>query len=292
MKPTAEALSLAGDIYLGRLYSEMDCQAFVERCLKDIGINTNLTGSNAWYRYMTWVGTPEECIAKFGSIPNGAFLYILSSNSKEPEKYKADGIGNASHIGIKTGRKQNEMLQAGLNKIATDCGDDKDKCAELQRTFTKIAANGSGAIHSSSSKAHVVTSNFADKTIKNGGWNRIGLWDKLDYGEKINSILSGKVVNVVVEYAKVTGGGLNMRESMSTSAARITLIPDGSTVAVLEQNDNWCKVTYNNYTGYVMKAYLSFDNSDSGEKTSKIMLSLPRDCAQALYEALKYSLKL
>ena len=48
-----------GEKYLGTPYSEMDCQAFVEACLRDAGINLDLAGSNAWYRKMDWTGTPE-----------------------------------------------------------------------------------------------------------------------------------------------------------------------------------------------------------------------------------------
>ena len=148
---SALTVSLMGDKYLGRTYSQMDCQAFVEQCLADAGLSIDLPGSNAWYRTMTWVGTPEECRAKFGSIPVGAFLYILEQNGREPDIYKADGIGNASHIGLYIGRE-------------------------------------SGAIHSSYSKNGVYYSYFAGSTI-NGGWNRVGLWNELDYGESVNGVL-------------------------------------------------------------------------------------------------------
>ena len=109
MKPTGAELAKVGEAYLGRKYTEMDCQAFVERCLRDVGIHLNLAGSNAWYRKMSWVGTPEECRAQFGGIPNGAFLFILEQDGKEPAKYRKDGIGNASHMGIKTGRGDGAM---------------------------------------------------------------------------------------------------------------------------------------------------------------------------------------
>ena len=101
--PKAADLCQVAPKYLGTPYSKMDCQAYVERCLKDIGISRNLAGSNAWYRAMTWTGTPAECTASFGKIPKGAFLFILKSDGKEPAKYRGDGIGNASHIGIYTG---------------------------------------------------------------------------------------------------------------------------------------------------------------------------------------------
>lgn len=149
---TALSVSLQGEKYLGTPYSVMDCQAFVEACLRDAGLTLDLPGSNAWYRQMTWTGTPEECIALFGYIPKGAFLYILEFDGNEPDKYKPDGLGNASHIGIYTG------LYHGGRK---------------------------GAMASSKSRGGVIHSYFAGQTI-NGGWNRVGLWIELDYGETIN----------------------------------------------------------------------------------------------------------
>ncbi len=152
--PAVSALSVSrqGAKYIGTPYSVMDCQAFVEVCLRDAGLNINLAGSNAWYRAMDWVGTPEQCIATFGSIPKGAFLFIHAFDGGEPAKYKADGRGNASHIGIYTG-------------------------------------TGLGAIHSSYSRGGVYESSFRGRTI-NGGWNCVGLWKRLDYGEAVNAWLA------------------------------------------------------------------------------------------------------
>lgn len=75
-KVSAAVLSTAGARFLGRSYSEMDCQKFVEKCLAEVGIKKDLPGSNAWFRYVTWTGTPEECKKKFGKIPAGCFLFI------------------------------------------------------------------------------------------------------------------------------------------------------------------------------------------------------------------------
>lgn len=280
---SALQFSLNGDQFLGREYkpNNFDCQDFVEQVMKTVGIYENLPGSNAWYRKMTWVGTPEECISKFGSVPKGALLFILEQNGKEPEKYKADGIGNASHIGIKTGRTQAEMMSIALKNTSD------------RASLIRYSAHGSGAIHSSATWGHVATSNFNDKTIK-GGWNRVGLWDRFDYGDKINSILSGQdspqdkkqgeKVTIVITQATVTGGSLNLRALKSTSSDKLTSIPNGSTVSVSEKGDTWSKVTYGSQTGYVMTRYLSFDNND------KISMTIDRDHALALYEALKAAL--
>ena len=153
-KINAEYFSKMGDKYIGTSYAVYDCQAFVEKMLSDAGLNYNLAGSNAWYRQMSWRGTPEQCIAKFGCIPTGAFLFIVKHDGGEPSHYN-DSLGNASHIGVVTHR------------------------------------NG-GAIHSSYSRGGVYTSVFNDATIPNGGWNMIGLWTRMDYGETVNSILEGR----------------------------------------------------------------------------------------------------
>ena len=82
----------------------------------------------------------------------------MEFDGNEPAKYKIDGIGNASHIGIYTG------------------------------LYTK---GQKGAMASSKSKNGVIYSYFEGKTI-DGSWNRVGLWKELDYGERINRWLQGQ----------------------------------------------------------------------------------------------------
>lgn len=258
MKASAVDFSLAGDEFIGRSYEEMDCQAFVERCMKKVGINEDLPGSNAWYRAMTWVGTPEECKRKFGCIPKGALLYILKNDGQEPAKYHNDGIGNASHIGIKTGR-------------------------------------GKGALHSSASMGCVCESNFADKTIPNGGWNRVGLDYRFDYGDKINSILNGgsqeeEYIEVVIPVytAIVTsnnGAGANFRAKKSTATGYLGKIPEGTEVTVTADDGVWSSVIYNGKNGYVMSEFLA-KCDDPGEYAENVTLMIPRVSAEALYNAL------
>ncbi len=151
---TALSVSQKGSPYIGTSYAVYDCQAFVERCLADAGLEKDLAGSNAWYREMNWRGTPEECIMRFGYIPKGAFLFIVVHDGGEPAIY-SDDLGNADHIGIYTG-------------------------------------TGKGAIHSSYVKQAVCESYFPCATVEDS-WNMVGLWDELDYGdENINRFLSGR----------------------------------------------------------------------------------------------------
>jgi len=161
LKISGLEFSKAGDKYLGRKYEEMDCQGFVERCMADVGYPRDLGGSNSWYRECMkngWVGSPEECAKEFGSVPKGALLFILEAVSVSTSaKFRNDGVGDATHMGIVTGR-------------------------------------GDGAIHSSKSRGGVVTSKFKGKTIPNGGWNRVGLLDVFDYGEMSGGGTEGTVL--------------------------------------------------------------------------------------------------
>lgn len=263
-------LGRAGCKYLGTPYSTMDCQAFVEKCLKDCGNSTNLAGSNAWYRKVMkegWVGTPEECRKKYGLIPEGAFLFILKTDGGEPEKYKGDGIGNASHIGIYTGMTGKRMVQIGK-----EAGD------SVAGGFNY----GDGAINSSSIHGAVCTSNFAGRAI-NGGWNRIGLWlKKIDYG------VNGGDEPVKTMVVKTDNGGkLNLRAGASTKDDVLEQIPNGTKVEVLVSSaGGWSKISYNGTTGYVMSKYLTDETGGGGDT-----VTVSREELQAIYDIIGDMLK-
>ena len=223
-------LGETGFKYLGVPCSKMDCQAFAEQCLRDCGLEMNLAGSNAWYREVMKNGTvltPEECVKQLGKVPAGAFLFILNQDGKEPEKYRKDGLGNASHIGIVTGR-------------------------------------GEGAIHSSSSRGCVTESTFRGKTIS-GGWNRVGLWNRVSYdfgdaGSGRAEAESGTVrvpeagrnpekVPEPAEHAVVwagQGSTVNTRQGPGTlyALSKAGRIPVGTVVEILKRQKGWCRIRY------------------------------------------------
>ena len=213
-------LGSVGFQYLGVPYSKMDCQAFVEQCLKDCGENKNLTGSNAWFREVYKNGeilTPEECVKKYGSVPSGAFLFILKNDGGEPEKYKPDGLGNATHIGLCTG------------------------------------SEGEGAIHSSSSRGCVAESKFNGKSI-NGGWNRVGLWDHVDYGNGQDEDNPPMRETAVV--CSKNGGTVKMRAKPSASCKLYWDVPNGATVDLLEWKEDWSHIAWDGKSGYMMSEFL------------------------------------
>lgn len=283
--PKGSELARAGCPYLGVKYSEMDCQAFVERCLSDIGLRKDLAGSNAWYRYIMqngWIGSPEECKAMFGMIPEGAFLFIHSFNGKEPEKYQHDGIGNASHIGIYTAMSGAEMVTLAIAE--------GDSIADRYNF-------GNGAIHSSSTRDAVATSNFSGKSIR-GGWNKVGLWGAISYGEPIDSIIHGEEPStepepggemmIATTYSD-NGNPVNFRKKPSTSAALVDRIPVGEQVEVAEKGSEWCSCKWNCKTGYIMTQFLIFGEYVPGEDTDPTpipegMMLVNRDDLEKVYD--------
>lgn len=241
MKYSAEEMSLAGDKYLGRSYSEMDCQRFIEKCMADVGYKRDLPGSNAWFRAMTWTGTPEECVRQFGQIPKGALLFILEQDGREPAKYRGDGIGNASHIGMKTGR-------------------------------------GDGAIHSSSSRGCVATSTFKDRTVSNGGWNRVGLLNVFDYGTSVNWVLEHdskqRPADEKTEKGDLRMGGtvtaskgstVNLRKKPKQGSDLIDRIPVGSEVEIMGSEGDWYHVVTCGKVGWMMKQFVKTSGSQEDD---------------------------
>lgn len=256
MKIDALSFSFAGDKYLGTPYKEMDCQAFVEKCMQDCGLHMDLGGSNSWYRECRtngWVGTPEECVKTFGEIPKGALLFILEPVSKTtPGKFRTDGIGDATHVGIKTGRN-------------------------------------AGAIHSSSTKKCVAESEFHDRTIPNGGWNRVGLLDKFDYGKTVGWILDHiGLGNAADEKGEIpvgqtvarseNGGPINLRKTAGGDL--LDYVPSGDTVEILVSGEPWSRVRWRNKTGWMMTKFLDEDPDpapDPVEGTDMVTLTFTVD---------------
>ena len=114
------------------------------------------------------------------------------------------------------------------------------------------------------------TSKFAGKAIS-GGWNRIGLWNRIDYGTE------GGGSGVEPYKATVVNGSLNLRAAPAVKSGRLASMPEGSVVTVLEEQGEWDKVKYNGMDGYCMAQYLK--KIDMGE-----MITIPRAPLQQVYK--------
>ena len=114
--------------YVGIPYQKLDCQGFVEEVLRDCGVRKpdgtyyNWRGSNSmWRNHITWRGTIQECISKFGLIPLGAFLFLLKRDGGEIEKGYHDDLGNASHVGLYIGTSPLPCMDSQVSRGVDYC---------------------------------------------------------------------------------------------------------------------------------------------------------------------------
>ena len=62
--------------------------------------------------------------------------------------------------------------------------------------------------------------------------------------------------------ALVKGGRLNLRQTASLTAKVLGQYPTGTLVEIIETGDEWCKVTVDGKTGYMLTKYLSSDSQN------------------------------
>ena len=198
------------------------------------------------------------------------------------------GTNYAARYTIKNLKKISSVSQLSVGDVVLKTADIDHPNWPLPTKYRKGGANYNGDLKNYSHIGTVtkvnpleithMTSPTAKKDTKLGNWSYFGQLPQVSYESE---------VVVVVEYAKVTGGSLNMRKEKSINSTKLTTIPNGARVAVTEHKDDWCNVIYNAYTGYVMTKYLSFE-SDGDD--NKVTITLTREDATTLYEALKLSL--
>lgn len=118
-KPTGSAVAAnaAEKARAGTIpYQQQDCQAFVEGCVGDCGGKMAYRGSNDMFRNAcTWLGSIKEAKA-LGRLVPGALLFIHATDGGEPAQYKADGLGNASHVGLYCGLADAEVAHSSASR--------------------------------------------------------------------------------------------------------------------------------------------------------------------------------
>lgn len=81
-------------------YAMEDCQAFIEQTVKRAGGRMkDYRGSNDMFRNACSRVVP----LKSAKLQPGMVLFIVQHDGREPDRYKPDGLGNASHVGWYTG---------------------------------------------------------------------------------------------------------------------------------------------------------------------------------------------
>ena len=62
-----------------------------------------------------------------------------------------------------------------------------------------------------------------------------------------------------------SGKTVNLRKAPSLSASLITRLPLGTIINIVSPGEEWCKVTYDKYTGYMMAKFLDIIGDGKGD---------------------------
>lgn len=216
------------------LYSQEDCQAFVENTVRRAGGDMgDYRGSNDMYRNACdKIMTLEDARIE-GVIMPGTVLFIVEQDGGEPGRYKADGLGNASHIGIYSG---------GQYEV----------------------------VHSSASRGRVAASTLENGWTHIGWLKAVDYYDDLPDGEEPSfdvdysgaTNLPKEGADTMIGYINLpTDSNVKFRISPSSDSQWYGRINGGEQVDVLSDSGEWTRVKYGGKDGYVMSKFITTDPS-------------------------------
>ena len=121
MKPkgTDVAAAAVQAAHVGYTYDEMDCQAFVEHCVRQAGGSMDYLGTNDMARRAAWLGTLDEARAQGRLVPGAGVLIREETEANLPARYVGDGLGDFSHVGLYVGEKA--LTDVDKNRNARSC---------------------------------------------------------------------------------------------------------------------------------------------------------------------------
>lgn len=253
MKPTANQVARAATLaaHVGYTYDELDCQAFVEHCVRQAGGRMDYLGTNDMARRSAWLGTLDEARAQGRLVPGAGLLIREETEANLPARYAGDGLGDFSHVGLYVG--EGALCDTDKNGNARSCD----------------------VVHSSSSMGRV-----AGSTLKNG-WTHVMWFQEIDYGNEAELVVdqgagidqgvddggtsvgdgltAGAPAAGAERYAMVVspdGGPVKLRKSASRGESLYWLVGAGARVRVERTRDGWSLVTALCTDGYTRRAWM------------------------------------
>lgn len=253
MRPPGKSVAAAAvqAVGVGYTYDEMDCQAFVEHCVRQAGGSMDYRGSNDMARNAVWLGTLENAKAAGKLVPGAGMLIHEDTEANLPAKYRGDGLGDFSHVGLYVG--ENALTDTDKNGQKRSCD----------------------VVHSSSSMGRV-----AGSTLKNG-WTHVMWFAEIDYGVDVqpgveigaeisqdttvddtgdvDGLTAGTPTAGAERYATVVspdGNPVKLRKTASQKEPTYWKVNPGARVLVERKKDGWALVTAVCSDGYVRRAYM------------------------------------
>ena len=180
MKPTANQVARAATLaaHVGYTYDELDCQAFVEHCVRQAGGRMDYLGTNDMARRAAWLGTLDEARAQGRLVPGAGLLIREATEANLPARYAGDGLGDFSHVGLYVG--ENALTDTDKNGRRRACD----------------------VVHSSATMGRV-----AGSTLQNG-WTHALWFSEIDY-----AVTAGAEAGADGTNADGTGAGASTETS-------------------------------------------------------------------------------
>ena len=250
MKPTANQVARAATAaaHVGYTYEEMDCQAFIEHCVRQAGGSMDYRGSNDMARGAAWLGTLSQARAQGRLVPGAGVLIREETEENLPARYAGDGLGDFSHVGLYVG--EGALSDTDKNGNARSCD----------------------VVHSSATMGRV-----AGSTLQNG-WTHVLWFPEIDYGA------SGAAGNAAagdgltagaspVRFATVVspdGNPVKLRSTPSTDKPYLAKVPVGTAVEVMQDAQGWAQVRLpDGKVGYMMTKFLTFEDAEDAPESGQ-----------------------
>lgn len=289
MKPTANQVARAATLaaHVGYTYDELDCQAFVEHCVRQAGGRMDYLGTNDMARRAAWLGTLDEARAQGRLVPGAGLLIREATEANLPARYAGDGLGDFSHVGFYVG--ENALTDTDKNGRRRAC-DVVHSSATMGRVagstlqngwthalwFSEIDyavtagagagaggtnADGTGTGGTGSAGTSTDTSAGTSDTVTSGtGTGNGGTGTGTNTGVTGTTPAPGLTAGAVpAAYATVTspdGGPVKLRKSASRGESLYWLVGAGARVRVERTRDGWSLVTALCTDGYTRRAWM------------------------------------
>lgn len=235
---------------VGYTYDEMDCQAFVEHCVKQAGGQMDYRGSNDMARNAAWLGTLAQAQAQGRLVPGAGVLIREETEANLPARYAGDGLGDFSHVGLYVG--PDALTDTDKNGNARSCD----------------------VVHSNGTMGRVAGSTLAN------GWTHVMWFTEIDYGNEAglgveqgadssdvadggmdmsDELTAGTPVTTLKRYAVVVspdGGPVKLRKSASKDESLYWHVNPGARVQVERERDGWALIRAICTDGHTRRAYM------------------------------------
>ena len=296
MKPTGNQVARAATLaaHVGYTYDELDCQAFVEHCVRQAGGRMDYLGTNDMARRAAWLGTLDEARAQGRLVPGAGLLIREATEANLPARYAGDGLGDFSHVGLYVG--ENALTDTDKNGRRRAC-DVVHSSATMGRVagstlqngwthalwFSEIdyavtAGAGAGGTSAGAGTSGTGTGTNTGGT-NTGGTGSAGTSTDTSAGTS-DTVTGGTGTNtggtntgvtgttpapgltagaVPAAYATVTspdGGPVKLRKSASRGESLYWLVGAGARVRVERTRDGWSLVTALCTDGYTRRAWM------------------------------------